>query len=136
MPPADVLAEIDAKVDVQKMEDQLMREGVAKFADPQKALLKLHRREAPVAGRSATLSTTPHCSLERLCFDDVAESRIRVAGRQKCRHLLGSWSAGELECSIRRGRFTSNTLRNSAFVDNPSWQSILTRCAPAAAARS
>ena len=41
MPPADVLAEIDAKVDVQKMEDQLMREGELKFADPQKALLKL-----------------------------------------------------------------------------------------------
>jgi transaldolase len=41
LPAADVLAEIDAKVDEQKMEDQLMREGVAKFADPQKALLKL-----------------------------------------------------------------------------------------------
>src|SRR3954447_11068740 len=41
MPPAAVLAEIDAKVDVQKMEDQLMREGELKFADPQKVLLKL-----------------------------------------------------------------------------------------------
>jgi transaldolase len=41
MPPAEVLAEIDAKVDMQKMEDQLMREGELKFADPQKALLKL-----------------------------------------------------------------------------------------------
>jgi transaldolase len=41
MPPADVLTEIDAEVDVQKMEDQLMREGEVKFADPQKALLKL-----------------------------------------------------------------------------------------------
>jgi transaldolase len=41
MPPANVLAEIDAKVDVQKLEDQLMREGVAKFADPQKALITL-----------------------------------------------------------------------------------------------
>jgi len=41
MPPAEVLAEIDAKVDVQKLEDTLMREGVAKFADPQKALLTL-----------------------------------------------------------------------------------------------
>jgi transaldolase len=41
MPSAEVLAEIDAKVDVQKMEDQLMREGEIKFADPQKALLKL-----------------------------------------------------------------------------------------------
>src|SRR6476660_1822569 len=41
MPPHEVLAEIDAKVDVKKMEDQLMREGELKFADPQKALLKL-----------------------------------------------------------------------------------------------
>jgi transaldolase len=51
MPPAEVLAEIDAKVDVQKMEDQLMREGVAKFADPQKALLKL------LAGKRRSLVT-------------------------------------------------------------------------------
>jgi transaldolase len=41
MLPAAVLAEIDAKVDMRKLEDQLMKEGVAKFADPQKALLKL-----------------------------------------------------------------------------------------------
>jgi transaldolase len=41
LPPSDVLAEIDAKVDMKKLEDVLMREGVAKFADPQKALLKL-----------------------------------------------------------------------------------------------
>lgn len=41
LPPSAVLAEIDSKVDVQKLEDTLMREGVAKFADPQKALLKL-----------------------------------------------------------------------------------------------
>jgi transaldolase len=41
MPPPDVLAEIDAKVDRQRLEDQLMRDGVVKFADPQKALLAL-----------------------------------------------------------------------------------------------
>jgi transaldolase len=41
MPPAEVLAEIDKKVDPQKLEDQLMTEGTAKFADPQKALQKL-----------------------------------------------------------------------------------------------
>jgi len=41
MPPAAVLAEIDAKVNMQHLEETLMREGVAKFADPQKALLKL-----------------------------------------------------------------------------------------------
>jgi len=41
LPPAGVLAEIDQKVDMQKLEETLMREGIAKFADPQKALLKL-----------------------------------------------------------------------------------------------
>lgn len=41
LPPADVLTEIDQKVDIQKLEETLMREGLAKFADPQKALIKL-----------------------------------------------------------------------------------------------
>lgn len=41
MPPSPVLDEIAAKVDMQKLEDTLMREGIAKFADPQNALLKL-----------------------------------------------------------------------------------------------
>jgi transaldolase len=41
LPPAAVLAEIDAKVDQQRLEDQLMREGVAKFADPHHALIAL-----------------------------------------------------------------------------------------------
>lgn len=41
MPPAEVLSEIDAKVDLGQLEEVLMREGVAKFADPHKELLKL-----------------------------------------------------------------------------------------------
>ncbi len=41
LPPAEVLADIDAKVDVKKMEETLMSEGLAKFADPHKALIKL-----------------------------------------------------------------------------------------------
>ncbi|MBM3979340.1 MAG: transaldolase [Planctomycetes bacterium] len=41
LPPADVLADIDAKVDVAKMEEVLMSEGLAAFADPHKALIKL-----------------------------------------------------------------------------------------------
>jgi transaldolase len=41
LPPADVLADVDAQVDQQQLEAELMREGVAKFADPFKALLKL-----------------------------------------------------------------------------------------------
>ena len=41
LPPADVLKEINEKVSMQKLEETLMREGIAKFADPQKALLKL-----------------------------------------------------------------------------------------------
>jgi transaldolase len=47
LPPTDVLAEIDAKVDMKKLEKTLMEEGVEKFASPQKALLALiaHKRQ-------------------------------------------------------------------------------------------
>ena len=41
MPAAAVLSEIDRLVDLQKLEDVLMAEGIKKFADPQKALLTL-----------------------------------------------------------------------------------------------
>lgn len=40
LPPANVLADIDAKVDFAKLEQVLMDEGLAKFADPFNALLK------------------------------------------------------------------------------------------------
>ncbi len=53
MPPPEVLAEIDRKVNMQHLEETLMREGLAKFADPQKALLKLiaKKREELAARR-------------------------------------------------------------------------------------
>jgi len=41
LPPKTLLDEIAAKVDVAKMETVLMEEGIKKFADPQKALLKV-----------------------------------------------------------------------------------------------
>ncbi|MBI3821043.1 MAG: transaldolase [Planctomycetes bacterium] len=41
MPAPAVIAEIDRLVDLQKLEDVLMAEGIKKFADPQKALLAL-----------------------------------------------------------------------------------------------
>jgi transaldolase len=41
MPPDPVLSEIDAKVDMTQLEETLMREGLAKFAEPQQALLAL-----------------------------------------------------------------------------------------------
>jgi transaldolase len=41
LPPADVVREIEEKVDMNELEETLMREGISKFADPQKALLKL-----------------------------------------------------------------------------------------------
>jgi transaldolase len=49
LPPPEVVAEIDAKVDWHKLEATLMEEGLKKFADPQKALLKL------IAGKRASL---------------------------------------------------------------------------------
>jgi transaldolase len=41
LPPADILREIDAKVDEDAMERFLVSEGARKFADPQRDLLKL-----------------------------------------------------------------------------------------------
>lgn len=41
LPEENVLDEIDQLVDMEKLEDVLMAEGLAKFADPQKALIKL-----------------------------------------------------------------------------------------------
>ncbi|MBI1954801.1 MAG: transaldolase [Acidobacteria bacterium] len=41
MPPEEVLAEMDRLVDIQKLEETLLREGVRKFAEPHKALLSL-----------------------------------------------------------------------------------------------
>jgi len=41
LPAKEVLDEIDAKVDQRELEDTLMAEGTAKFAEPQHALLKL-----------------------------------------------------------------------------------------------
>ena len=41
MPPAEVLAEIDSVVNMEKLEETLVREGVVKFADPHKSLLAL-----------------------------------------------------------------------------------------------
>ena len=41
LPPPEVIAEIEEQVDMPQLEDQLMREGVKKFADPQQALLAL-----------------------------------------------------------------------------------------------
>jgi len=52
LPPKEVLEEIDAKVDQAKMEAKLMEEGTLKFADPQKALLKL------IADKRAALTTS------------------------------------------------------------------------------
>ena len=50
LPPSEVLDEIDREIDVQHLERVLMEEGIQKFADPQKALLKL------IAEKRAALS--------------------------------------------------------------------------------
>jgi transaldolase len=51
LPPPEVLSEIKAKVDVKHLEQTLMEEGLRKFADPQKALLKLiAEKRAALAG--------------------------------------------------------------------------------------
>jgi transaldolase len=53
LPAPEVLKEIAAKVDMKKLEETLMEEGLKKFADPQKALLKIiadkRKQLSPVA---------------------------------------------------------------------------------------
>ncbi len=51
MPSPEVLKEIDTKVDMHLLEKTLMEEGLKKFADPQKALLRL------IAEKRASLQT-------------------------------------------------------------------------------
>ena len=43
----EILDDIDKKVDQNKLEEVLMQEGLAKFADPQKALIKLIGQKRP-----------------------------------------------------------------------------------------
>lgn len=51
LPPAEVVAEIAAMVDAEKLERTLMEEGLAKFAQPQKELLALFAtKRAALAG--------------------------------------------------------------------------------------
>ncbi len=51
LPPAEVLANIDQHVNFQHLEETLMSEGIAKFADPQKALLELiGQKRSEIAG--------------------------------------------------------------------------------------
>jgi transaldolase len=59
LPPAAVLAELDAKVDMPRLEEVLMREGVEKFTAPQKDLLALiAARRAAAAGAPAAGAAT------------------------------------------------------------------------------
>jgi transaldolase len=55
LPPKAVLAEIDTLVNLDKMEETLMAEGIKKFADPQKKLLQTIKEKRaslkPVAAR-------------------------------------------------------------------------------------
>lgn len=51
LPPANVLADMDAKVNIGHLEETLMREGLAKFADPHKALIKLIGEKRAALGK-------------------------------------------------------------------------------------
>jgi len=43
LPPAEVLAELDSRIDIARMGTELMSEGIAKFVAPQHDLLALVR---------------------------------------------------------------------------------------------
>ena len=50
LPPPAVVEEIDRMVDMEKLEATLMAEGIAKFANPQKALLALVAKRCAAVG--------------------------------------------------------------------------------------
>jgi len=50
LPPAAVVEEIDRLVDMEKLESTLMAEGIAKFANPQKALLAMVAKKRAAVG--------------------------------------------------------------------------------------
>lgn len=54
MPSSNILGEIDGKIDMAALERELMEEGIKKFADPQKALLKLIAQKRASTNRSQT----------------------------------------------------------------------------------
>jgi transaldolase len=51
LPPQAVLDEIEKKVDIRHLEETLMEEGLAKFADPQKVLLALIAEKRKTVGK-------------------------------------------------------------------------------------
>ena len=54
LPPQSILDEIASKVDMAALERVLMKEGVKKFAEPQKAMLRLiAQKRASLLARTA-----------------------------------------------------------------------------------
>jgi transaldolase len=51
MPSPSIVSEIDGKVDMGAMERALMKEGIQKFVEPQKALLRLIAQKRASASR-------------------------------------------------------------------------------------
>ena len=51
MPPKAILDELEAKVDMKRLEDVLMEEGIAKFAKPQKKLLETVKEKREALGK-------------------------------------------------------------------------------------
>lgn len=60
MPAADIVSEIDSKVDMETLERVLMEEAIEKFASPQKALLQLIAGKRESAGRKARRHAGPN----------------------------------------------------------------------------
>ena len=78
MPPAEVVAEIAAKVDAEQLERTLMDEGLAKFAQPQKELLALiaKKRQALAGGGVRRIAVT-----SRSAETSARKSACRTARR-------------------------------------------------------
>ena len=114
LPPADVLAEIAAKVDQEKLEDSPDARGRGQVRRSAKGAAEAHRREARLAVTHPLEHAASDCDIPARA--QFAERRLvsRLMSCSKvCRfarpvaksagHLLGFWAAGELACAAFAG---------------------------------
>ncbi len=69
LPPESVVAEIDRLIDMERLEATLMAEGIAKFAKPQKALLRADCGKAIGGRRAVNFAPPPSGRLLRRAAD-------------------------------------------------------------------
>ena len=100
LPPKAVLDEIDAKVDMQKLEETLMDEGLSQVRRPAERAAQADRDQAGSAARGSEIARRTSRERERAVFGQLARSRSRLVNAIPPHSGGHSWSSPS--CSICR----------------------------------